>query len=165
MVPGDVFPCLMTKFSDFFAIRLTNIYNTIIQTKIWPTRWKKDFVTIIPKKHHPEGLGDLRNISCTLLASKIFESYVLDWLKGEVQLRSNQYGGVRGVSMDHLLVEMWQEILTNLEDNHAGTLVTVVVFLKILCYAIPMGGCEGIRRSSGFSLGFHRMHAVRKMGV
>ena len=43
--------------------------------------------------------------------------------------------------------------------------VIVVVFLKFLCYAIPMRGCEGIRRSIGFSLGFHRMHAVRKMGV
>ena len=41
----------------------------------------------------------------------------------------------------------------------------VVVFLKILCYVIPMRGCEGIRRSIGFSLGFHHMHAVRKMGV
>ena len=96
----------MTKFTDFFTIPLTDIYNTIVQTKVWPVRWKKEFVTIIPKKHNPEKLGDLRNISCTLLASKIFESYVLDWLKEEVTLRSNQYGGVKGVSTDHLLVEM-----------------------------------------------------------
>ena len=29
MVMGDVFPSLMTKFSDFFAIPLASIYNTI----------------------------------------------------------------------------------------------------------------------------------------
>ena len=121
----------MTKFSDQFAIPLTEIYNCIIQTKIWPVRWKKEFATIIPKKKQPESLGDLRNISCTLLASKIFESYVLDWLKEEVTLRSNQYGGVKGVSTDHLLVEMWQEILTNLEDYRAGTLVTLIDYSKV----------------------------------
>ena len=52
----------------------------------------KEFVTTIPKKSNPEGLGDLRNISCTMLASKIFESFILDTLKREVGLRTNQYG-------------------------------------------------------------------------
>ena len=40
-----------------------------------------------------------------MLASKMYESDVLDWLKTEVNLRPNQYGGVRSVSTDHLLVE------------------------------------------------------------
>ena len=47
----------------------------------------------------------------------------------------------------------------------AAACTIVVVFLKFLCYAIPMGGCGGIRRWKGFKLGFHRMHAVREMGV
>ena len=120
----------MTKFADRFAITLAEVYKTIFRTKIWPTRWKRKFVTIIPKKHNAESLGDLRNISCTLLASKIFESYLLDWLKEEVTLRSNQYGGVKGVSTDHLLVEMWQEILTNLDNYRAGTLVISIDYSK-----------------------------------
>ena len=49
-----------------------------------------------PKKSNPQSLGNLRNISCTMLASKIFESYVLDFLKEQVKLRTNQYGGIRG---------------------------------------------------------------------
>ena len=85
---------------------------------------------MIPKKNSPESLGDLRNISCTMLASKIYESYVLDWIKGEVTLRTNQYGGVRGVSTDHVLVQMWQEILYNLEDYRAATVVTSVDYVK-----------------------------------
>ena len=61
----------MTKFSDFFAIPLTNIYNEVSDTFVWPLQWKREYVTVIPKKKNPEELGDLRNISCTLLASKI----------------------------------------------------------------------------------------------
>ena len=103
MVPGDVFPRLVTKLADFFAIPLTRIYNQITQSKVWLSCWKREFVTVIPKKSNPEGLGDMRNISCTMLASKLYESYVLDLLKEEVQLRPNQYGGVKGLGTDHVL--------------------------------------------------------------
>ena len=73
MVEGDIFPKLMTLFSDQLAIPLTSIYNTISATLIWPVIWKKEFVTVIPKTSFPQSLADLRNISCTMLASKIFE--------------------------------------------------------------------------------------------
>ena len=78
MVPGDVFPRLVTDLSDFFAIPLTDIYNEITSSRRWPVLWKKEFVTVIPKTSSPQALTDLRNISCTLLSSKIYESYVLD---------------------------------------------------------------------------------------
>ena len=130
MVPGDVFPKLVTILSDFFAIPLTDIYNKISSSFIWPRCWKKEFVTVIPKKSIPEGLGDLRNISCTLLASKMYESYVLDWLKSEVKMRSNQYGGVKGLGTDHVLVQFWQRILADLDDYRAGTLVTSIDYSK-----------------------------------
>ena len=103
MVPGDIFLKLVTKFSDFLAIPLTMIYNEISRTLCWPAIWKKEFVTVIPKKTNPRSLGDLRNISCTMLASKMYESYILDWLKEEVSLRPNQYGGIKGLSTEHVL--------------------------------------------------------------
>ena len=51
---------------------------------------------------------------------------MLDWLKGEVKLRTNQYGGVKGVGTQHLLVRLWQEILENAEDYWAATVVTSI---------------------------------------
>ena len=36
MVPGDVFTSLMTAYSGFFAVPLTEIYNEISRTYIWP---------------------------------------------------------------------------------------------------------------------------------
>ena len=130
MVPGDVFPKLVTCLSDFFAILLTDIYNTISTTFIWPTCWKVEFVTVIPKKSSPESLGDLRNISCTMLASKVYESYVLDLLKSQVPLRLNQFGGVKGLGTDHVLVQLWQEILSNAEDYRAATVLTSIDYAK-----------------------------------
>ena len=59
MVPGDIYSQLVTLFADFFAIPLTAIYNDILSSYIWPTSWKKEFVTVIPKKATPEGLGAL----------------------------------------------------------------------------------------------------------
>ena len=73
MVPGDIFPKLVTIFADFLAIPLTEVYNCITRTKVWPRQWKKEFVTVIPKKPNPGGLSDVRNISCTMLASKVYE--------------------------------------------------------------------------------------------
>ena len=126
MVPGDIYPQLVTLFSDLLAIPLTSVYNEILRTYIWPTCWKQEFVTVIPKKSSPQDLGDLRNISCTMLASKVFETFVLDCLKSEVKLRHNQYGGVRGLGTDSLLVQLWQETLQNLEDYRAGTIITSI---------------------------------------
>ena len=71
----------------------------------------------------PQTLSDLRNISCTLLASKIYESYVLDWLKLEVALRSNQYGGMKGLNL-------WQQVLENAEDYRSGTVITSIDYSK-----------------------------------
>ena len=49
----------------------------------------------------------------------MYKLYVLDWLKAEVALRSNQYGGKKGLSTDHLLVAMWQRILENRDYSKA----------------------------------------------
>ena len=64
-------------------------------------------------------MGDLRNISCTMLPSKIYESYVLNWLSTEVACKPNQYGGVKDCSVAHLLVDLWDEVMWNLEDERA----------------------------------------------
>ena len=130
MIPGDIFPQLVNGCSDFLAIPLTAIYNDILATYVWPTCWKREFVTVIPKKSSLDSLKDLRNISCTMLASKVFESFVLDILKSQVKIRTNQYGGVRGLSTDFLLVQMWQEIRENLDDYRAGTVRTSIDYSK-----------------------------------
>ena len=59
MVRGDIFPKLLTLFSDFLAIPLTSIYNEITRTSIWPAIWKEEYVTVIPKKKTPNSIDCL----------------------------------------------------------------------------------------------------------
>ena len=97
---------------------------------IWPVNWKVEHVTVIPKNSCPSGFEELRNISCTLLVSKILESYVLEWAMEEVTTKYNQYGGVRGCSGAHLVLKLWQKILSNLEDRRAATILTSIDYAK-----------------------------------
>ena len=72
------------------------MYNSMSQQSKWPTKWKEEFVTLIPKKNVPETMDDLRNISCTALFSKAYESFELGWMTEQVGMRSNQMGGMKG---------------------------------------------------------------------
>ena len=130
MVRGDIFPVLMDKFATLLAVPLTEIFNEITRTRIWPRIWKQEFVTVIPKCRTPSGLGNLRNISCPMLPSKIYESFVLNWLSSEVTCKKNQYGGVKGCGVGHLLVDMWDHICTSLEDARAAVNITAVDYAK-----------------------------------
>lgn len=106
MVPGDVFPQLMTKYCDFFALPLTDLFNEIARSGVWPRIWKTEHVTVIPKVSTPADFGDLRNISCTLLVSKMMESYVLEWVSEEVSVKYNQYGGIKGCGASHMIIKL-----------------------------------------------------------
>ena len=130
MVRGDLFPKLVTKYSDFLAILLTSVYNEVVRTGIWPLEWKREYVTAIPKCTVPGTHNDLRNISCTLLISKVLEFYVLEWSAKQVKLRENQFECVKGSGLPHLLIEMWQKICRDLEDCQAATLLTSIDFAK-----------------------------------
>ena len=72
--------------------------------------------TAIPKKEGAESFDQLRNLSCTNGLSKVMETIVLEKLTNEVQLKSNQYGGIRGSSTNHFLINMMDNILNALED-------------------------------------------------
>ena len=130
MVNGDIFPDLMTIYCDQLALPLADVYNEITVSYVWPSVWKHESVTVIPKVGHPSSFSDLRNISCTMLASKIYESFVLGWASEEVALKANQYGGVRGCSTAHMLIGVWDDICNNLEDYRAGTVLTSIDYAK-----------------------------------
>ena len=157
MVQGDIFPVLMDKYATLLAIPLTEIFNAITETGIWPTTWKQEFVTVIPKCRTPTSLGDLRNISCTMLPS-----FVLNWLGSEVSCKTNQYGGVKGCAVTHLLADMWDEICTSLEDAKAAVVITAIDYAKafnrvsvsnIVCRHLP-GKVPAPRRSAFWPLSY-----------
>ena len=130
MVKHDIFPALVNPATPYLAGPLSFIFNTMIETQCWPMKWKEEFVTPIPKKSVPESMNDLRNISCTALFSKVFESFVLGWLLEQVGMRENQLGGMKGAGSEHYLVQLWQMILETLEDPRAASIVTSIDYAK-----------------------------------
>ena len=101
IVKHDVFPALVADAADHLAGPLCHIYNTMSRQATWPTRWKEEFVTPIPKKAVPESVNDVRNISCTALFSKVYESFVLGWMTEQVGMRM---GGMKGAGSEHYLM-------------------------------------------------------------
>ena len=130
MVVHDIFPSLVAPAAGFLAVPLCHIYNTITATSTWPLVWKQEFVTPIPKKPLPADVNDLRNISCTALFSKVYESFVLGWLTQQVGMRANQMGGMKGAGTEHYLVELYQLILEALEDPRAASVITSIDYSK-----------------------------------
>ena len=96
----------------------------------WPDLWKSETVNVIPKINSPSQLTELRNLSCTPLFSKVLESFILDSLKQEVKLSPHQYGGVKGSSTEHFLIDTWNEILSSLETKDTAVNLLSVDFSK-----------------------------------
>ena len=130
MVKGDIFPKLINRCSPYLAWPLSYIYNLITRTYLWPLHWKREYVTIIPKKNTPEDFSDMRNISCTLFISKVYEQFVLKCLQEETSLKDNQFGGVKGCSTTHMIIEVLQEICENAEDYRSATVICAIDYSK-----------------------------------
>ena len=129
-VKGDITPSLVTTYADLLAIPLTFIYNQALSTLDWPLLWKSETVTAIPKNTCPAQLSELRNLSCTPLFSKVLESFVLTRLKKNISLSRNQYGGIKGCSTEHFLLETWDQIIKALEDGDTAANLVSVDFEK-----------------------------------
>ena len=127
-VDGDIFPQLATDYADLLAKPLHIIFSGCFNSGSWPRLWKSETVSIIPKVLRPTGLGQLRNLSCTPLFSKLMEAFILDRLKSEAPLGKCQFCGIKGSSVDHFLVESWDHVLRALEDPNAAASVASIDF-------------------------------------
>ena len=60
----------------------------------------------------------------------MYKRQLLLWAREEVAPGKNQFGGERGCSTEHYLLQTWETILQDLEDNRSSTLLTSVDFSK-----------------------------------
>ena len=126
----DIFPSLLNEAARSISVLLADIFNEITCSYVWPLAWKREYVTIIPKKSLPDSFSDLRNISCTAIFSKIFEGFVHELVNSEISLKWNQYGRVKGCSTTHMLVELIQDICENAEDYRSATVLVSIDYAK-----------------------------------
>ena len=123
-VPGDLPSAVIKEFSVELAKPLQGVLNKIIQTARWPDVWKMEYVTPIGKIPQPETEDDLRPIALTPFFSKVTEQFVVQWLLDIIgdKLDLRQYGGMKGNSITHYLIELLNFILFN-QDNSEPTSV------------------------------------------
>ena len=125
VVEGDILPALMKRFHATLAVPATKIFNAVFAGGRWPARWRRETAVIIPKTTNPTSLAETRNISCTSFLSKVLESFVLDDLRAEIPVDETQYGGLKGCSVNHLLVDAWDAILRPLDKGQHAVMLGV----------------------------------------
>ena len=87
------------------------IFNSSIREGSVPSCWKRADVVPIPKSNPPRSIeSDLRPISLTPVLSKQLESFIGNWILETIsgKIDVNQYGGLRGTSTTHALVDLLQ---------------------------------------------------------
>ena len=127
---GDILPTLKNPYSDIIAIPATRIINYCLQSARWPEPWLVETQSVIPKCDNASSFDQLRNLSCTNSLSKTLESFVIDKLRGEICLRSNQFGGLKGSGAAHFLVECWDRILRSTDTHDSAAALLSIDFSK-----------------------------------
>ena len=122
-VPGDLPRKLLIEFSPELATPMARIYQNIIDTQKWPSMWRCEYGIPLQKVSNPENEDQLRIISLTAFFSKVFEQFVIKWLLHFIgdKIDWRQYGGQKGTSITHYMIELINFILYNqdLKQIHA----------------------------------------------
>ena len=132
IVPGDVPVKLVKEFTPELAKPATLIFNTITSTCEYPRQWVIEHQLAIPKVYPPQSVDDLRNISSTSFLSKVFESFIGEWLFPYIEpyLDPGQCGGLKGSSISHYLVKLLHFIHSYLDKNDPYAVLLVMVDLE-----------------------------------
>ena len=130
VVPGDMFPESVTRNYDLVATIALDIYQSVCQSRLWPRPWKYEYQTCIPKTSTPSDPNDVRNISCTNYLSKVLELYVLRSARTWVKMKTNQFGGEKGSGTTHMVVDIWDTITRDLEDNRSATVMAAIDYSR-----------------------------------
>ena len=130
-VEGDLPVKLSKQFSQEIAVPAAKIFNNIVNTGEWPSRWKieKGIPLNKVKPKMPESESELRIISLTPFLSKTFERIVYDWLIHFIgnKMDWNQYGGTKGSSSSHYIIDMITYILYNQDLKEPKAVLTAMV--------------------------------------
>ena len=118
-LPLDLPNKLRKDFAVELAEPLTNIINASLLQQKYPTLWKFEWVTPVPKITHPKIIKDLRKISSTSDFSKVYESFLKDWIMEDISQKIDigQFGGQKGLGTEHLIVCLVDRILKLLDDK------------------------------------------------
>ena len=131
LVPGDLHPKLVKVFANILAGPVTKIYNCISLTSVFPQQWKVEHQIPIPKVTPPTSEDELRNISKTPFFSKVYESFLAEWLLEVVEpfLDPGQCG-LRGSSITHYLIQLLHFVFSTLDLRQPHAVLAAFIDLS-----------------------------------
>ena len=118
VAPFDIPVALIKAFAKELSFPLQIIFNNITKTGYFPKKWKKGFITPIPKKGAANDFSGVRPITVTSVFSRIYESFVAAWLKKYLLKVTDrkQFGNIPKCSTVHYLVNLIDFILKHLDE-------------------------------------------------
>ena len=130
-VKGDLPKKLVQEFSCELSGPVTVIYKSILKSFQYPRQWVIEYQLPLPKSYPPSSEDELRNIAKTSFFSKVFESFLSDWLMPIVGpfLDPCQYG-LKGASITHYLFKLLQFIHEHLDIKDPHAVVVALVDLS-----------------------------------
>ena len=136
---GDVPAKVVRYFAAYLADPLTSIINCAIRTGDYPSIWKEEIATPIPKAHPTIKLDDLRNISGLLNCNKIAEKLIAELIISDMEKKMDpaQYGNTKGKSINHYMIKMIHRILSALDNNSKKETFAVIANLIDWSKAFP----------------------------
>ena len=129
MVPGDLPKPIVQEFPEELAEPVTKIFQQILDTKKWPAMWRTEYGVPLQKKANPENENQLRIISLTSFFSKTLENLVIKWLLEFIgdKMDPKQFGGQKGNSITHYLIEFVNFILYNQDMTNPNAVLALMV--------------------------------------
>ena len=118
-LPIDIPDKLKKEFAPELSLPLTDIINACLKQQKFPSFWKFEWVSPVPKVTNPKLLKDLRKISCTSDYSKLFEGFLKEYILSDIceNVDIGQFGGQEGTGTDHMIVCLLNRVL-QLLDTH-----------------------------------------------
>ena len=126
--PGDIPARIIKEFAFFFCIPMSDILNTGLRVGHWPSIYKRETITPIPKQHPPETREMLRPIANLCNLNKIMEKIISEMIISDMKhsLDPSQYGNQKHLSIQHYLVRFLHRILTSTDKNSKGEVNAVL---------------------------------------
>ena len=131
-VPKDLPRKITQEFSPELSTPVCRIINSILDSGEWPSQWKLEHVIPITKTPDPSSEDELRPISLTPFFSKITEHFVVTWLLEYIghKIDFRQYGGQKGNSVNHYLIELVNFILYCQDSSEQIAVLACLVDFK-----------------------------------
>ena len=109
--PDNIPAWVLRNYANVLAPPLTAIFINSLREGVIPMEWKMANVIPLPKTSPPVSIEkDIRPISLTPIAAKVFESIIMKWvdetIEGEIDAK--QFGGISGTSTTDVLVDLVQ---------------------------------------------------------